>query len=310
MVCFKCEKGGEFVVEDFIKMRDGFSLAITRFDVDDPVGIVQIVHGAKEHRKRYYKFCEFLNSAGFTVIISDNRGHGESISCEHPLGHMNSYQEIVDDLHEISLYIKNEYKGLPLYMFGHSLGSVFARCYLEEYDEEIDKLIISGTVNYRKEVIFGLILGKIIMALRGKKSFSKIMTKLGEWEDDSWINSDPDIMRKVRKDPLCVGYKYTVGGIYTIWKGDYELHQYKNFACRNKNLPILSISGEKDPITGGTSGLVDSISSLERVGYIDVSQKVYEGFKHELTNCRGNDHILSDIIIFLKKSVDKIREKV
>lgn len=283
------------MVEEFIKMRDGFSLAVTKFDIENPVGVVQLVHGAKEHRKRYYKFCEFLNSIGLAAIISDNRGHGESVSEDHPLGHMNNFYEIVEDLHELSVYIKNTYKDLPLYMFGHSLGSVFARCYIEKYDTEIDKLIISGTVNYRTEVLFGLFIGRIITALKGEKSFSKIMTKLGEWEDDSWINSDPEIMKKVRRDPLCVGYKYTIGGIYTIWKGDFEMHQYANFKCSNKDLPILSISGEKDPITGGMSGLNDSIKSLRRVGYTDVSYKVYDGFKHELTNCRGNEHILKDI---------------
>ena len=154
------------MVEEFIKMRDGFSLAVTKFDIENPVGVVQLAHGAKEHRKRYYKFCEFLNSIGLAAIISDNRGHGESVSEDHPLGHMNNFYEIVEDLHELSVYIKNTYKDLPLYMFGHSLGSVFARCYIEKYDTEIDKLIISGTVNYRTEVLFGLFIGRIITALK------------------------------------------------------------------------------------------------------------------------------------------------
>ena len=290
------------MVEEFMIMRDGFSLATTKFDIENPIGVVQLVHGAKEHRKRYYGFCEYLNSIGFSAIISDNRGHGESISSQIPLGHMNNFDEIVEDLREVNAYVRKEYPNLPIYMFGHSLGSVFARCYIEKYDDTIEKLILSGTVNYRKEVVLGLFIGKLIAVFKDSKSYSRIISKLGEWDDDSWINSDSNVMKKIRKDSLCVGYKYTIGGMYTIWKGDYELHQYSNFNCSNKNLPILSITGREDPIAGGMSGLLDSVNSLKRVGYTSVSYKVYDGFKHELTNCKGNEHILEDIKNFFTKN--------
>ena len=55
------------MVEEFIKMRDGFSLAVTKFDIENPVGVVQLAHGAKEHRKRYYKFCEFYRPSRHNI---------------------------------------------------------------------------------------------------------------------------------------------------------------------------------------------------------------------------------------------------
>ena len=47
----------QVMVEEFIKMRDGFSLAVTKFDIENPVGVVQLVHGAKEHRKDIINFA-------------------------------------------------------------------------------------------------------------------------------------------------------------------------------------------------------------------------------------------------------------
>lgn len=60
--------------------KDGLTIHGTFFRVDDPKGLVQIIHGAKEHRGRYEDFAKFLQRNGFAVIIFDNCGHGESIS--------------------------------------------------------------------------------------------------------------------------------------------------------------------------------------------------------------------------------------
>ena len=58
---------------------------------------------------------------------------------------MEGYKPIIDDLYRVSEYIKNMYPDKRLYLLGHSLGSVFARCYLENHDDAIDKLVLSGT---------------------------------------------------------------------------------------------------------------------------------------------------------------------
>ena len=59
--------------EIFLKSHDGLNLSIALFEVENPVGLVQIIHGMKEHKKRYYPFAEHLQSLGYTVVVSDNR---------------------------------------------------------------------------------------------------------------------------------------------------------------------------------------------------------------------------------------------
>ena len=68
------------MIEEKLKLSDGFLLSITIFLVHRPKGIVQIVHGAKEHRKRYFDFAKFLQRHGYIVEISDHREIGRA-SC-------------------------------------------------------------------------------------------------------------------------------------------------------------------------------------------------------------------------------------
>ena len=46
----------------------------------------------------------------------------------------------------VTRFIKERYPNLPLNLFGHSLGSMIARIYLQNYDDEIEHLILTGTV--------------------------------------------------------------------------------------------------------------------------------------------------------------------
>ena len=210
--------------------RENIELSVAIFEVDNPKICLQIVHGAKEHKERYFEFAEFLVQHGITVVVSDNRGHGASINENYPLGHMENWQEIIDDLHEVTVYTKSKFPKAKVYLLGHSLGSVFARCYIQKHDEEIAGLILSGTANYINVVSVGRIIAKCITNVFGTNTHTQLLTKLGDGNsDDGWVCANPNIMQAYRNDPLCTGYKYTNGAIRTIWEADYELHQFHNF---------------------------------------------------------------------------------
>ena len=89
---------------------DGFDIYANRFDVENSKAVVQIVHGMLEHSLNYLHFIKFLNERGYAVIISDNRGHGKSISENHPSGFIKEKDELVDDQFVINKYIRMYYK--------------------------------------------------------------------------------------------------------------------------------------------------------------------------------------------------------
>lgn len=284
-----------------ITAEDGMRLSAADFEVAEPKAVVQMIHGAKEHKERYYDFIRFLNEHGYAVVISDNRGHGKSVDERFPLGHMEGIADLLTDQHQVTKYIRSKYGGKPLYLFGHSFGSCLARDYLQKYDEEIEKLVLSGTVNYIPASGFGQMLGKAIMLFDGKRGHHKTLMKMGDGEDDSWVVKNPDVIEEYRKDPLCTGYKYTNSAVVTVWESDYELKQYAHYPCKNPDLKILSVTGEEDPIPGGKDGLEDTICTLRRIGYQDIRNIVYPGMKHEVLNEVGKQQVYEDILAFLEE---------
>ena len=53
--------------------------AVNAIPLDTVHGVVQIVHGLCEHKEMYFPFMDYLAEQGFITVISDNRGHGQSI---------------------------------------------------------------------------------------------------------------------------------------------------------------------------------------------------------------------------------------
>lgn len=280
--------------------NDGLELSTVLFSVEDPKALVQIIHGAVEHKNRYFDFAEFLQRNGFAVIISDNRGHGESRNDKYYLGTMGSLEQMIEDQVLITKHIKSLYPGKELYMIGHSLGSLFARVYLQEHDNELSKLVLSGTPNYVPGVSAAYLLGKIITSLGRKRGNFLSRLKGDTKQDFSWISVSEKNLDAYINDPLC-GYIYENYAQLTLIDADRQMHNFRKFRCNNPDLPILSVTGEDDPVTGGSKGLQDSIDSLKKVGYKNVSSIVYKGMKHEVLNEDDKEAVCKDILEFLMK---------
>ncbi|MUK90312.1 alpha/beta fold hydrolase [Ornithinibacillus sp. L9] len=293
---------GELKMEAIkLKANDGLELSVALSEAKETKALVQMIHGAQEHKERYYEFIEFLTENGFTVIISDTRGHGASINEHYPLGYMDGVGEIIDDQILLTNFIKNRFPGKDLYLFGHSLGSLFARCYLQEHDAEIKKFVMSGTANYVPGVNLGIFLGRVVMLFSGKHGYSRFIRNLsGNNKDDSWLSASLSNLERYRNDPLCQ-YDYQNSAMLTVFSADSNLHNYHKFKCRNPDLQILSVTGADDPITGGEKGLKESLDSLRKIGYQHISSIVYPGLKHEVLNEETNEIVYRDIVDFLSK---------
>lgn len=285
-----------------IRMDDGFMVSAAVYRVAEPKALVQIIHGAVEYKGRYDEFAGYLQRNGYTVIVADNRGHGESVDKKYPFGYMKDVYRIVQDQVNLSAWLKEQYPDKPLYLLGHSLGSIFARLYLQEHDTEIAKLVLSGTVPYIAASGMGVLLGKLIVKLDGEMGHNKLLLKLSgiAGEDDSWVVSNKESLEAYRKDPYC-GFEYPNISTLTVIRADYELHRFNAFKVQNSNLPILCVSGSKDPITGGAKGLKRTAADFKKLGYKGMMNKVYEGMCHEVLNEVEREKVYVDILEFFNE---------
>ncbi len=168
----------ENIKELYLIGTDNFKIHTKIYKVENPSAIVQMIHGANEHMGRYGRLIETLLENNYLVIISDNRGHGHSVDENYPPGFFNGIEEVVDDNYKISRYIKKQYPNLPLYLYGHSLGSIISRLYLKEYDDEIEKLVLTGTPNYVSIVGIGVFIAQIYNFYGDTHGFSHLLKKL------------------------------------------------------------------------------------------------------------------------------------
>ena len=273
-----------------------------------PKGIVQISHGMTEHKERYYPFMKYLNSKGYVCVIHDHRGHGASVKTmeDHGYFYTNDTSYIRDDLHLVTKYIKDRYKELDITLFSHSMGTLVARNYLKVYDNEIDKLILCGPPTRNGLVDVAIILAKIACLFSSKKH-NRILNKLsvGSYnknfkEPRGWLCSDTKVVEEYDEDPLS-GFIFTSNGFLNLFKMLKEVYIKKDYEVNNKNMPILVIAGEDDPVIGDTSKFNHLVNFLKELGYKKVSSKLYKGMRHELLNEVGNEKVYEDIVKFISK---------
>lgn len=283
-----------------LKATNGFPLFVKSYDVDSPKAVVQIVHGALEHHARYKSLIKYLNCNGYAVIANDHRGHGRSVNENYPKGHMNGADELLDDLILVSDFAKALYPELPLYMFGHSMGSMLARAYLYRYDTQIDKLVLSGTPPYNPLVPIGIAAARVINFYQGEKKINSLLNVLPDGTE--WLSSNEAHHEMILDDPLKVEAFDNAGNL-TIFEINQRLNYPPTFKADNPYLPILNIVGTDDIIIKGEAGVQASLEKLTHAGYHYIQNIMYPGLKHELIHEESNDDVMADVLAFFESKV-------
>src|SRR5699024_12779464 len=164
--------------------KDGKTLQAYRWH-DESVqakGVIHIAHGMAEHSLRYKPFIQFLTANGFIVYANDHRGHGKSCTDETTKGFFakqNGFEKVVDDLVLITKQIIDEEPNLPLFLFGHSMGSLLILRLIQRYKLPIAVVILSGTAGDPKFIgKIGLLIAKVEKLFRGPKAKSPLMDRL------------------------------------------------------------------------------------------------------------------------------------
>lgn len=274
---------------------DGFPLYLRHYPHENPKALIQIVHGALEHGGRYEKIAQKLQREGYALLISDHRGHGRSTTKEYPLGHMKDVEEILQDLHMVTLQGKQWYPGVKTYMIGHSMGSILARLYLQQRDHLIDKLVLTGTVPYHGLSPLGVMGARMINTYLGERKFYSWMSPIPKGKD--WLSYNEKNRQEVLTDPFHQE-QFDNRGNLTLFEANQKLKDYRAYQCKNPTLPILSLTGDEDVVTGGKEGIEDSLRTLSRVGYRKTQFKIYPHMKHEVLQEKDNEEVLRDLLGF------------
>jgi alpha-beta hydrolase superfamily lysophospholipase len=279
-----------------------------------PRAIVQINHGLAEHSARYARFAQVLTERGYAVYAHDHRGHGSTRAPDAPLGAFgqNGAASVIEDVLAVHKLIGRDYPGVPVIMFGHSMGALVALNFVQKYPA-----MVSGAAIWNGNFSAGT-LGRAAKALLAWERFrigsdvpSRLLPKLtfNAWGRSitnartpfEWLSRDEAEVAKYIADPLC-GWLPSVG----MWIGVFNLifsgADDRNFAAIPRNLPFHLVGGAADPATDGGSAVTHLATRLQRNGFLNLVSTIYEETRHESLNDLNRDVITSDFLQWLDRS--------
>ncbi len=306
--------GNEYKVETTTLLAGNVPLSILMLTPKQtPTAIVQLLHGMCEYKERYMPFMERLIDKGYACIIHDHRGHGASVLNDTDYGYMYEAhgKDIVEDAHQITVFAKRKWPGLPLVLFAHSFGTLVARVYLKTYDYEPAAVILSGPPCDNKAAKPGLALVKCMEKVLGSYAHSKFVDDISvgmfskAFPDESpasWISTDKSVVEKYEANPLCT-FTFTLNGYKCMMELLVSSFSKKHWLLTNPSLPILFAAGADDPCAGSAEDFKHTVMFPWRMGYYHVQWKRYEGMRHEILNEVNNELVMKDFTRFIRKSL-------
>ena len=243
----------------------GAALNLYSRQADGPArAVVQINHGLAEHAARYARFADFLAEHGCHTYAHDHRGHGFTTAPDAPLGRFGDTQggaKVIADVAAVHGLIAERHPGLPVIVFGHSMGGLIALNFALRHSGRL-----YGAAIWNANFSAGL-QGNAAKAVLAWERFrlgsdvpSRLLPRLtfqawgkavpGHRTMFDWLSRDEVEVDRYIADPLC-GWDASV----SLWRDLFDFIFYgagdANFSGLRKDLPFNLVGGEKDPATDG-----------------------------------------------------------
>ncbi len=284
-------------------------------DNDEVKAVIVIHHGMAEHQERYRGFIEFLTANGIAVFMHDMANHGKSNQNFEETGYFgekDGYKFLVKDLKTTFDRAKAAYPDKKIIAMGHSMGSFITRCFTAWYaDAGFAGAIYMGTGGSNPAAAAGDILSAFLAKMQGSKHKSKFIDKMtfGTYNKNfegrtgfDWLTRDDKIVDRYISDDYC-GFLFTVQGMNDLIKLNINANSPEWYNSVPKDIPILVISGEMDPVGNYGAGLREVHTKLLESGHSQAQLKLYEGGRHEILNEINKDEVYADILAFVENTV-------
>ncbi|MEG2897073.1 MAG: alpha/beta hydrolase [Eubacterium sp.] len=280
----------------------------------DTQGVLIIVHGMAEYALRYQEFADFLYRKGFIVYALDQRGHGATGTFNGTLGYFddtNGWKRIVEDIRELTYLAKSKNPDLPLFILGHSMGSIVVRSCLIEFGNFYNGAVIVGTTlgvnSFMRKI--GETIALFEIRKYGPTHPSTLLEKIsfGNYNKNfnpnrtayDWLSADTDNVDRYLSDPLC-GFTCTSSFYYDFFTGLDFTNAIKHIQKMPKTLPLYLISGASDPVSFMGKEVKILYKRMKKAGIQDIELTLYPGKRHEILNESNRKDIYQDILKFLQ----------
>ncbi len=275
-------------------------------------GVLMICHGLVEHAGRYRRFAQVMSQRGFEVYAHDHRGHGRTRADDAPLGRFawkDGALKVMADVMAMRHMAAERHPGLPIILFGHSMGGLIALNTAVSHPDAFDGLSIwnsnlnTGFMGRVAQVIL-----RIEKMLKGsdvpsgilpKATFRIWNSKMPEKRTSAdWLSHDKAAVDAYVEDPLCQ-FEASV----SLWQDVFDMSYRgpKLLARLPRDLPILLVSGDEDAATNNGREIRWLAQQFRSAGFTDVTDRIYPGMRHETLNEIGWEVPAADFAEWTRK---------
>ena len=250
--------------------------------VPDPVGVVVLVHGVHEHGGRYGHVAERLGAAGYASYAPDHPGHGRSPGRR---GNIGSLAAAVDGVAQTARAAADRHPGVPLFVYGHSLGGLVALQYLTgtPHERVAGGVVSAPALDTSTATPVQRVLAPVL---------SRVAPGLGVLTlDVETISRDPEVVAAYRTDPLNHTGRMVARTGTAIMLGAAGMPA----RLRGLTLPLLVVHGGADRLMPPSASEV----VREHAASPDLTVKLYDGLYHEPHNEPEKDEVLADVVAWL-----------
>jgi len=248
-----------------------------------PRAVIVLVHGYAEYSGRYAHVAAHLTAHNFAVYALDHRGHGRSGGLRVMV---RDFEEYCADLRTYVDSIRTHHPDVPLFLYGHSMGSLISLLFAFRWQDELSGLITSGTALHLGGT--NALLLPFVRMLSWWTPRASLIPPL----DAAGISRDPEVVARYTNDPLVYRGSMRIGLVTALLRASQT--------CIDRlpelRLPYLALHGGADPLTLPSSARVIQ----ERSGSPDTTVKIYDGLYHELHNEPEHDRVLADVTAWLE----------
>lgn len=275
---------------EFKSSKDGFRIYYQKWVPSSYKKVMVFQHGFGEHSGRYGHLIDALNGEGFAFYGLDSRGHGHT---EGKRGHVDQFQQLVDDLADLIRIAKEETKQEKIVLLGHSLGGIIVLQYTLQgtNQENLQCLVVSSgglkiQMDAEKKIKLGI--AKMLARIAPAKTLPANL-------DLKYLSHDLSEVEAYQKDPLVHGMISFQMAVNTVSLGEVIYDKASHIS-----IPIYILHGTGDGIVSceGSRILYEKIPAS-----VDKTLRMYEGLYHETFNELPADRsrVLGELRDWLKK---------
>jgi alpha-beta hydrolase superfamily lysophospholipase len=240
-----------------------------------------------EHSTRYTHVAEFFTKHGYAILANDRVGHGKS---KGKRGHVDKYEQLLDDIIKLHSEATRKFSGVPVFLYGHSMGGGIVLNYLLRNPKNGLQGIIATSSALKlafEPPAFKIVLGKLMRNIYpGFSQTNEI--------NPEHISRDKAEVEAYKKDPLVHNLITAETGMGLLQWGKDALEKVGKV-----NTPLLLMHGSADQLTShkGTEAFAQKADG-------DVTLKIWDGLYHEIHNEPEKQQVLEYMLQWIESKMN------